>query len=211
MNYLILSALFVFAAVILACIVAAILLKRVDHHPHRNCKPWLQCLLFSLCLLAFMPAEAQTNTLPSLFGNLPPYQTNTTLFTQGKLEFRVAAITGNSYEAINSLTWFVTPALGITGDCYNGGVNNLDSVHLGLEYGYAVSGVRFTLRGVAGGTLITHRPEGVLSIFASYVPASSTAPNFFMFGGPAIRIDRDTFKSDGVGIVNLMAGFGYRF
>lgn len=174
----------------------------------------LTALLALVTLTSALPAHAQTNQLPSLFphvsGNLPPYDKDTTLFTSGKLEFRVAAQTGNSYEAINSLTYFVTQGFGLTGDCVNGGVNNLDAIHFGGEYAYPVGGIRFTGRAVGGLNLVTHRPEGVLSLFLSYVPLNA-APNFFMFGGPSITIDKTTFKSNGTGLVNAFAGFGYRF
>mgnify|MGYP001591238055 CR=1 FL=1 len=156
------------------------------------------------------PPPTTVSVIPPLFGNLPPYQTNTTLFLSGKLEFRVAAATGPAYTAINSLTYFVTQGFGVTADASNGGVNNLNSFHLGGEYAYPVQGVRFTGRATVGMSLVTHRPEGQLSLFLSYVPLNA-APNVFMFGGPQITLDKTSFQRNSSISAGLFGGVGYRF
>lgn len=169
----------------------------------------LKCLVLLLLLAFGASARAQTNQ-PTLFGNLPPYQTNTTLFTSGKLELRAAVSTGTAYQAVNSLSWFVTQGFALTGDCANGGVNNLNAFHLGGEYAYPIQGIRFTGRAVGGLSLITHQPEGQVSGFISYVPLNASA-NLFLFAGPSVTLGKSSFQRNGVVTVNALAGVGYRF
>ena len=171
---------------------------------------WLACALPVM-------AQVSTNALPPnpfLSGSLPPLNTNTTVFANGKLEVRIATVqqglSGSSYESQAAVSYFFTTNLAVCGDVVNGGFNALDAIHIGIEFVYPVGGVRLGAFAMAGRDYVGNTWEGKIGVRISYVPLTTMAPNTFLFAEDYLLVDGNTnFK--GSQTENLAAGIGYRF
>lgn len=149
-----------------------------------------------------------------LSGNLPPLNTNSTVFADGKLELRVGAIqqgvSGSGYESQFAASYYFQTNFAFYAECVNGGVNSIDALHIGLEFSHPVGPVRLGVFGGGGRNLAGSTWEGVLGVRLSYVPLSETAPNVFLYLENFLLVDgKQNFN--GAQTYNIAAGIGYRF
>lgn len=179
-------------------------------------------LLIPLLLLPICAKAQVTNVTPVLqspivtllSGGLPPLNTNSTLFTDGKLEIRAGVIqqgiTGSSYESSLGVSYFFSTNLAATVDCINGGVSSLDALHVGLEFVYPYKAIRLGAFLMGGRNFAGETWEGKTGIRLSYVPFTTVAPNTFLYVEQFLLINGKSNFS-GSQPLGFEAGFGYRF